>query len=185
MGVVKRTRVVSQVHALVSELSAHLVDSVQATDDEHLEVQLRGDTEVHVHIQIVVVGDERLSGGATSNGVEHGGLHGDEVPVVEPAADVRVNLGTGDEDVSDVVVHHEIEVSLAEPLLGVLEAIVVIGDLTELENEHALDTVTVAYLVQAGRQKNDFNGRNRKFTGVVAGSLLGLGVGSGRVASDA
>jgi hypothetical protein len=123
------TRVVSQIHALISKLSAHLIDTVQSTDDKHLEVELRSNTEVHVHVEIVVVGNEGLGGGTTSNGVEHGGLDGDEVPVVEPTADVGVNLGTGDEDVSDVVVHHEIEVALAESLLGVLETVVVIGDL--------------------------------------------------------
>lgn len=118
-----------QVHALVTELTSHLVHTVEATDDQHLEVQLWGDTQVHVHVEVVVVGDERLGGGTTSNGVEHGGLNGDEVALVEPATDVGVDLGTSDEDITGLVVHHEIEVSLAESLLRVLEAIVVVGDL--------------------------------------------------------
>lgn len=181
------TRVVSQIHALISKLSAHLIDTVQSTDNKHLEVELRSDSEVHVHVEIVVVSNERLSCGTTGNGVEHGGLDGDEVPVVEPTANVGVNLGTGDEDVSDVVVHHEIEVALAESLLGVLETVVVIGDLggvrkPEYGSGHA---IIMAYLVQAWRQKNDLDSRNRELTREVAGSLLVLGVGSSRVASNA
>jgi hypothetical protein len=178
---------VSQIHALISELSAHLIDSVQSTDDEHLEVELRSDTEVHIQVKIVVVSNERLGGGTTGLGVKHGGLDSDEIPVIEPAADVGVDLGTGDEDVSDIVVHHEIEVALAESLLGVLEAIVVIGDLKRSQNNgtwmsHA---ITMAYLVQAWRQESDLDSRNRELTREIAGSLLGLGVGSSRVASNA
>lgn len=65
----------SQIHALISELTSHLVDSVQSTDNKHLEVQLRGDTEEHVHVKIIVVSNEWLSSGTTSNGVKHRGLH--------------------------------------------------------------------------------------------------------------
>lgn len=71
----KRTRVVGQIHALISELASHLVDSVQSTDNKHLEVKLGSDTEEHVHVEIVVVSNEGLGGGTTSNGVEHRGLH--------------------------------------------------------------------------------------------------------------
>lgn len=107
------------------------------------EVQLRGNTQEHIHVQVVVVSDEGLGGGATGDSVEHGRLDGDEVPVVEPAANEGVDLGAGDEDVAGAVVHHEVEVALAEALLGVLEAIVVVGD-----------------LVQAGRQEDDLGSRD-------------------------
>lgn len=135
------TRVVSQIHALISELSTHLINSVQSTDNEHLEIELRSDTEVHVHVKIVVVSDEGLGSGTTGNGVEHGGLHCDEIPIIKPTADVGVDLGAGDEDVSDVIVHHEIEVSLAESLLRILEAIVVIGNLRQ-SDEWNMNSVT-------------------------------------------
>lgn len=118
-----------EIHALITELTSDFVHTVQTTDDKHLEVQLRGNTEVHVHVEVVVVGHERLGSSTASNGVEHRGLNGDKVPVIEPATDVGVNLGTGNKNIAGLLVHHEVQVALAETLLGVLEAIVVVGDL--------------------------------------------------------
>lgn len=159
--------VVGEIDRLVTELTAHLVDAVEATDDKHLEVQLGGDTQEHVHVEVVVVGDEGLGGGTSGNDVEHGGLDRDEVAVIEPTADVRVDLGAGDEDVASLVVHHEIKVALAEALLGVLEAVMVVGD-----------------LVQAGGQKNHLTGSDRQLAREVASALLVLGVGTRGVATD-
>ncbi len=48
------------VDTLVSELSPDLVDSVDATDDQHLVVQLRRDSHEQLHVQVVVVSHERL-----------------------------------------------------------------------------------------------------------------------------
>ena len=123
-----------KVHRLISELSSNLVHSVQTTNHKHLEVKLRSDTQEHVHVQVIVVGDERLGSCATSNGVQHGCLDGNEVAVVEPTAHVAIDLGAGGEDVAGLVVHHQVEVSLAEALLGVLETIVIVGDLSREEN---------------------------------------------------
>lgn len=159
--------VVGEINALVTELTSHFVDSVETTNNKHLEVQLRGDTQVHVHVEVVVVGDEGLGSGTASNDVEHGGLDRDEVTVVEPATDIRVNLGTSDKDLAGLVIHHQVEVSLTETLLRVLEAVVVVGD-----------------LVQAGRQENDFRGGNRQLTREVAAALLVLGVGTGGMTTD-
>lgn len=161
------TRVVSQINAFVTELTAHLVDTVETTDNKHLEVQLGGNTQEHVHVEIVVVGNEGLGSGTASNDVEHGGLDRDEVAVVEPAANVRVDLGAGDEDIAGLVVHHEIEVTLAETLLVVLEAVVVIRD-----------------LVQARRQKDNLGGSNGKLAREFTLTLLVLGVGTGRETLD-
>lgn len=118
-----------QVNAFVSELPTNLVDSVKTADSKHLEIQLWRDTEEHVHIQVIVVCDERLGSRTTSNGVEHGCLNCDEVPVIKPSSNVGVNLCTSDEDLSSLVIDHEVEVALSEALFRVLETIVVIGDL--------------------------------------------------------
>lgn len=157
----------SQINAFVTELTAHFVDTVKTADNKHLEVQLGGDTQEHVHVEIVVVGDERLGSGTASNDVEHGGLDRNEVAVIEPAADVGIDLGAGDKDVAGLVVHHEIEVALAETLLVVLEAVVVIGD-----------------LVQAGGEKDDFGSSNGKLAREFTLALLVLGVGTGRETLD-
>ena len=67
--------VVLRVHALVAENAANFVHAVQPADNEALEGQLGGDAHVHVHIQRVVVRDERTGRCAAGNGVQHGRLH--------------------------------------------------------------------------------------------------------------
>jgi hypothetical protein len=47
--------VVREVDALVAELAAHLVDAVEAADDELLEVELGRDAHEEVQVQVVVV----------------------------------------------------------------------------------------------------------------------------------
>lgn len=61
---------------------------------------------------------ERLSGGATSNHVHHGGLNLDEITLSEEVAQKVKNLVPRCEDILDLVVHDKIEVTLAVP--GVL-----------------------------------------------------------------
>ena len=56
--------IVLEAHALVAEVLAHLVDAVDAADDAALEVQLGGDAQVEVALELVVVGDERPRQGA-------------------------------------------------------------------------------------------------------------------------
>lgn len=75
------------------------------------------------------MGDEGLGSSTTSDGVKHGRLHRDKVTVVEPATNIRVDLCASDEDLSRLLIHHEIKIALAETGFGVLEAIVIVGNL--------------------------------------------------------
>lgn len=139
--------VMGQVDALVTELTANLVDTVQTTDGQHLEVQLGGNTHEHVEVEVVVVGDEGLGGGTTSNHVHHRGLDFQEVALVQEVAQVRDHLGARDELVTDVGVHDQIEVALAVAQLLVLEAVMGLG-------QHA----------QTGREKLDGLGEDGQLT---------------------
>lgn len=142
--------VVGKIDSLVSELAANLVHTLETTHNQHLQVQLRRDTHEQIHVVLVVVSDERLSGGTTGNGVHHGGLDLDEIALVEVAADVRDDLGASDENVAAGVVHDEIEITLAVAGLLVLE--------TEmLRGQHA----------QAGCEKNNLLGEDGELSLVV------------------
>lgn len=63
--------VVGQVNALVTELPSNFVDTVHAADDEHLKVKFRSDSHEQIHLELVVVGNERLGRGTSSNHVHH------------------------------------------------------------------------------------------------------------------
>lgn len=66
--------VVGHVDAFVTEDTTDFEDSVETTNNELLEVQLRGNAEVKVKVESVVVGNEWLSSGTTSNHVHHRGF---------------------------------------------------------------------------------------------------------------
>ena len=67
---------------------------INATDDQHLVIQLRGHTHVQVHVQVVVVGHEGLGRGATGNHVHHRRLYLQEAHLVEETAHVGDDLST-------------------------------------------------------------------------------------------
>ncbi|KAH3686882.1 hypothetical protein WICPIJ_002147 [Wickerhamomyces pijperi] len=113
--------VVGHIDTFVSELTADFVDTVHTTDNQLLQEQLWGNTHVHVEVQVVVVGDERLSSGTTGNDVHHWGFNLDELPVVQELSDVGDDLGSGDELVSGGVVDDQVQVSLSVSGFLVLE----------------------------------------------------------------
>lgn len=115
-----------------------------------------------------MVGDEWPRRSTTGNGVQHRGLHGDKITVVEPSPDERIDLGPGKEDIARLIVHHQVEVPLSETLLGILESEVVAGD-----------------LVQAWGKENDFGSGDGQLARVIALALLLLGVRSGGKAAYA
>ena len=51
-------RVVVAVHTLVAEVLANLIHTLETTYDEALQIQLGGDTHVHILIERIEVGDE-------------------------------------------------------------------------------------------------------------------------------
>jgi hypothetical protein len=149
-------RVVGKVDTLVTELATNFVDTLKTSNNKHLEVQLGGDTHEHVHVEVVVVGDEGLGGGSSSNLVHHGSLNFDEIPGVEVLTDERNDLGTGDEDIARTVVHDKVEVTLTVTSLLVLETEVLRGKHTKTRGE-----------------KNDLLSEDRELSRVVL--LLGVG----------
>lgn len=72
---------------------------------------------------------ERLGSGTAGDCVQHGRLDGNEVSIVEPTTHVGVDLGAGDENISGTIIHHQVEISVTESRFGVLEAIVIVGNL--------------------------------------------------------
>ena len=99
--------------ALVAEAPTDLVDALHAADEETLEVKLGGDAQEEVHVEGVVMGDEGLGGGAARDLVHHGGLDLEVAGGVEVLAQERDDVGALDEEVADVGVGEEVDVTLA------------------------------------------------------------------------
>ena len=68
-------RVMGEINPFVAELPPNLVHPIQAANDQLLEIELRGNAHEEVHVQVVVVGDERLGRGPAGNHVHHRSFH--------------------------------------------------------------------------------------------------------------
>mmetsp|Transcript_76742 Transcript_76742/g.128980 ORF Transcript_76742/g.128980 Transcript_76742/m.128980 type:complete len:320 (-) Transcript_76742:438-1397(-) len=119
-------RVVRQVDTFVAELSPDLVHSVHAPHHQHFQIQLRSNPHVQLHVQLVVLGDERLGHSATGNHVHHGSLNLQKVPVIQELAEERNDFGPSDKCIARRVVHDQIQVSLAIPGLLIMEPCVIL-----------------------------------------------------------
>jgi hypothetical protein len=119
-------RIVLEAHALVAEVFADLVHPVDAADDAALEIQLGGDAQVQVALELVVVSDERPGQGAAVQRLEDRRLDLDEAAVVQEPAHRGDDLGALDEDRARVVVGGEVQIPLAVPRLDAGEAVVLL-----------------------------------------------------------
>lgn len=156
-------RVVGQINALITELTANLVYTVKTTDNQHLEVELGRNTHKEVHVELVVMSHEGLRCCSTGNSVHHRGLNLDEVALIKVLANIADNLTASQEDVPAAVVHDQVEVTLTITGLLVLQSIVHV-------RQHA----------ETRRQQDDFLRENGKFSLIV----FGLGVGPSRETND-
>ena len=107
----------------VPEVLADFVDLVEAADDQALEVELVGDPEVVVLVEVVVAGDERLREPAAVARLPSGGLDFDEALRVEPASGLGDDPRSREAQVrASSFVHQQVEVALAVARLRVLDA---------------------------------------------------------------
>ena len=113
--------------AFIAEVAIDLVDALQASHHQPLEVQLWRDAEVEVHVERVVVGDERARRGAAVERLHHRRFHVDEAAFLELAADGRDDLAARDEDAPHFGVSDQVEVALAVADLHILEAVPLLG----------------------------------------------------------
>ncbi len=113
---------------LVAKHPGNLEHPLKATHGKPLEVQLRGDAQVQVNVEGVVVGGERACGGTTRNRVEHGGLDLDEVPILEPAAHQRHGPAAQREHPTGLVGHPQVHVALTKPCIGIRDAVPLVGE---------------------------------------------------------
>jgi hypothetical protein len=109
--------------ALVAEVLADLVDPLEPADDEPLEVELVGDPEVEIRVELVRVRDEGVGERAAVAGLEDRRLDLDEPGRVEMAADRGHDPRADEEVATGVRIHEEVEIALAVAGLGLDETV--------------------------------------------------------------
>ncbi len=108
---------------LVAEHAPDLIDALEATHQQALQVQLKRDPQVEVAIERVVMRLKRTRVAAARNLLEDRTLHVDETPLVEQAADRGDDPGSRPKDVPYLRVGDEVHVSLPVADLDVLQAV--------------------------------------------------------------
>ncbi len=154
-------RVVLVGDAFIAEVAADFINAVEAADEQTLQIELEGDSQVQILVQLVVMGDERTGRGAAVNRLEDRGLDFEEVMAVEEAAQGADDLGTLAEDVLDLRVDNEVGVALAVAQFGIAQT-------------GMADDLAVHFFFLRGRKRgNGF--RQHADIGREQGNLTGLG----------
>ena len=112
------------VHALVAEVLANLIDTLKATHDEALQVELSGNTHVHILVEGIEVRDERTSRGTTGNRLQGGRLYLRIAGLVEHAAQRADDGSTLQEGFLHALVDYQVDIALAVAQFRVVELVV-------------------------------------------------------------
>jgi len=153
-------RVVAGGEPLVAEVAVDLKHPLEAPHHQPLEVELRGDAQVHLQVQRVMMGDERARRGATGDRVQHRRFHFDEAPLDQVVADTRDDSGAHLEHLARALVHDQIHVALAIAQLHVLQPLELVGQRAQVFGQqlvlrHIHIKVALAGLVQQAADADD------------------------------
>ncbi|VGP32827.1 hypothetical protein SB00610_01850 [Klebsiella quasipneumoniae subsp. similipneumoniae] len=106
----------------VTEVTVDLEDAFEAAHHQTLEVQFRRDTQVHVQIQRVMMGDERTRGSAARDHLHHRGFHFHKAAANHELTDARQDLRTHFEGLARFIVGDQVEVTLTIARFLILQA---------------------------------------------------------------
>ena len=127
----RELRVVFPVDALVAEVPTHLVDPLEAADQQSLQVELERDAELEVGVQRVVVGRERLGQRAAGDRLQDGRLDLGVSATVQLLTD-RAQHGGARRDVPPRRrVGDQVQVAPSLLEIGVLQPVPLLGQRTQ------------------------------------------------------
>ena len=116
--------VVVTVHTLIAEVLANLIDTLETTYDEALQIKLGSDTHVHILIECVEVGDEWAGRSTTGNALQGRSLYLCIASVVEYVAQSAEYGSTLQEGILHAIVYDEVNIALTVTQLRIVELVV-------------------------------------------------------------
>ena len=148
-----KLRVVVAVHALVAEVLADFVNTLETAYDQTFQIQLSGDSHIHILIQRVEMRDERTRRRAACNHLKRRRFHFGVAGLVEHFAHRANHRCTLQECFLHALVHHQIDIALAIAQFGVVEFVV----------GHAVLVFHDGQRLERLREQRQFLGVNRDF----------------------
>ena len=137
----RELRVVLPRDALVAEIAPDLEHAVEAAHEQALQVELERNAQEEVAAERVVVRRERLRRGPARHGLQDRGLDLDELPRLEEPPDRGHDPAAQQQPAARLRVDDHVQVALAVDLLGIGQAVPLLGQRPEgFRDEHeALD----------------------------------------------
>ena len=111
------------VHTFIAEVTAELIHTLEAPDDETLQIKLVGDTQIERDIQRVVMRDEGARSSTARDRLQDGRIDLDVATLIEELAHRIEDLRTLEEDILDMAIDDEVNIALAEAELRISEAV--------------------------------------------------------------
>ena len=115
----------------VTEVTVDFEYTLEATDHQTLEVQFRRDTQVHVEIQRVMVGDKRTRSGTARDHLHHRRFNFHKAAVHHELANTREDLRAYFKGVTGFIVRDEIQITLTIARFLILQAVEFIRQRTQ------------------------------------------------------
>ena len=115
------------VHALVAENAPDLKDAVEAADDEALQIELEGDSEVELHVKRVMVSPKGTRRGTAGHGLQHRRFDLDEAPAAQEGPRFIDHAASGQKDLHHLGIGDQIEIALPIAQLDVAQTVVLLG----------------------------------------------------------
>ena len=112
------------VHTLIAEVLANLIDTLETTYNEALQIKLGSNTHVHILIECVEVGDEWAGRSTTGNALQGRSLYLCIASVVEYAAQSAQYGCTLQEGILHAIVYDEVNIALTVTQLWIVELVV-------------------------------------------------------------
>ena len=118
-------------NTFVTEVTVDFEYTLEATNHQTLEVQFRRDTQVHVEIQRVMVGDKRTRSGTARDHLHHRRFNFHKAAVHHELANTREDLRAHFKGVAGFIVRDEIQITLTIARFLILQAVEFIRQRTQ------------------------------------------------------
>lgn len=107
----------------VTEVTVDFEYTLEATNHQTLEVQFRRDTQVHVEIQRIVMGDKRTRRRAAWDHLHHRRFNFHKATIHHELANAREDLRTHFKGVAGFIVRNEIQITLTIARFLILQTV--------------------------------------------------------------
>ncbi len=111
-----------QPETFVAKVAVDFVDAIEAADSQPLEIKLRSDAQVQIHVERVVMGDERLGDRAARDLLHHGRFDFDEVLRIEEPPHRLHQFAALQKYFAHFRIHDQIDIALPVSQLNIRQA---------------------------------------------------------------